>query len=61
MVMLSEAMVLAGMKVVWECEAVGNRWDDLWEYPYSDAGRKVILVRLERAVRLLAGLMAEVR
>lgn len=44
------------MRIIWEGE--GHKWDDLYEYPYSDWERKEILARLEKTAKALAALFA---
>lgn len=41
------------MKVIWEGETEGNKWDDLYEYPYADWEREKIMKLLRAtAVKL---------
>lgn len=46
------------MKIIWEGE--GNKWDDLYEYPYNDFDRARILERLEKTAKKLQKLFATV-
>lgn len=49
----SEEIILPLMKVIWENEGTGSSdtksWDDLFEYPISDAERGRIMARLNRS------------
>jgi hypothetical protein len=44
------------MKVIWEGE--GHKWDDLYEYPYTDHEREEILNRLKLTVENLQKLIS---
>lgn len=46
------------MRIIWENET-GEKWDDLYEYPYSDYDRTRILIRLEKAANDIISLMRE--
>lgn len=54
---MASAAVESAMAIIWEGE--GRRWEDLWEYPYSDWERKAILARLEKTVSVLAAAFPE--
>lgn len=41
------------MRIVWEGENEGSKFEDLWEYPYADWEREKILARLEATVKAL--------
>lgn len=45
--MASPATIKKAMRTIWEGENEGNKWDDLYEYPYSDWEREKILQRLK--------------
>ena len=56
---MTNSAVEAAMKIIWENERKGEKWDDLWEYPYSDWERADILARLRKTVMELAAAFPE--
>lgn len=55
--MASPATINAAMRIIWEGEHEGNKWDDLFEYPYSTHDRTRIINRLEKTAVALAVLL----
>jgi hypothetical protein len=55
----SPATINTAMRIIWEGEQDGNKWDDLFEYPYSVHDRTRILQRLEATAISLADLFAK--
>ena len=43
---MSNAKTREAMKIIWESESEGRKWEDLYEYPYNDFERKAIMARL---------------
>jgi len=44
--MANSAAVKKAMRIIWEGE--GNRWDDLYEYPYNERESDAIVARLRK-------------
>ena len=55
--MIKSKVMKEAMRVVWENESLHNKFEDLWEYPYTDRERERIFARLEKTVKDLKELL----